>query len=386
VKRHLSILITGLVLSVAVLLPAAHAATATAKLVYVITNRGCEEVCRSFQHGLENQGPVTFVLRDADGDTARVPALIEEAHRLHADLIATWGTGITLAVVGPYGGVGTSGTSGSSDTSGTSGVAGTPGASGSSDTPNAAGMPSPSSASGMSDTPSASRMPAYVSDIPVVYMYVGNPVESKIARDEQHSGRANVAGANTSVPMQEQINLLTSYRKFSKVGMLYNANEPAALAQAASARRAFQARGVQVVEAQLKLDRFGRPNAADIPGAVATLAQSKPDFLYHIGSTFTLQQIAAISDAAIANGIPMFSSSESAFRNGDVLLGLVSSLAAIGEVSAYQAGQILFHGQRPGELTTPTVTRHSVLINMHAARALQLYPPMKLLQFAELDG
>jgi len=234
--------------------------------------------------------------------------------------------------------------------------------------------------------PGVPGVPEYVSDIPVVYMYVGNPVESKIARDPQHSGRANVAGANTSVPMQEQINLLTSYRKFGKVGMLYNANEPAALAQAASAREAFQARGVQVVEAQLKLDKSGRPNAADIPGAVAALAQSKPDFLYHIGSTFTLQQIAAISDAAIANGIPMFSSSESAFRNGDVLLGLVSSLAAIGEVSAYQAGQILFHGQRPGDLTTPTVTRHSVLINMHAARALQLYPPMKLLQFAELDG
>ena len=361
-KRHLSILITGLVLGVVVLLPVAHAANATAKLVYVITNRGCEEVCRSFQHGLENQGPVTFVLRDADGDTSRVPAFIEEAHRLHADLIATWGTGITLAVVGPYGEVGTPG---ASDTSGVSGIP---------------------SASGKSGVPGASGVPEYVSDIPVVYMYVGNPVESKIARDPQHSGRANVAGANTSVPMQEQINLLTSYRKFGKVGMLYNANEPAALAQAASAREAFQARGVQVVEAQLKLDKSGRPNAADIPGAVAALAQSKPDFLYHIGSTFTLQQIAAISDAAIANGIPMFSSSESAFRNGDVLLGLVSSLAAIGEVSAYQAGQVLFHGQRPGDLTTPTVTRHSVLINMHAARALQLYPPMKLLQFAELDG
>ena len=361
-KRHLSILITGLVLGVVVLLPVAHAANATAKLVYVITNRGCEEVCRSFQHGLENQGPVTFVLRDADGDTSRVPAFIEEAHRLHADLIATWGTGITLAVVGPYGEVGTT------DASDTSGVSGTP------------------SASGKFGASGGPGVPEYVSDIPVVYMYVGNPVESKIARDPQHSGRANVAGANTSVPMQEQINLLTSYRKFGKVGMLYNANEPAALAQAASAREAFQARGVQVVEAQLKLDKSGRPNAADIPDAVEALAQSKPDFLYHIGSTFTLQQIAAISDAAIANGIPMFSSSESAFRNGDVLLGLVSSLAAIGEVSAYQAGQVLFHGQRPGDLTTPTVTRHSVLINMHAARALQLYPPMKLLQFAELDG
>ncbi len=313
---------------------AAAAMVVKPKIVYLITNRGCEEVCRSFQHSLSSQGPVSFVLRDIDGDVARMPPLIAEARRLHPDLIATWGSGITLAVVGPY------------------------------------------------DAADRSR---YIDDIPVIYMYVGNPVESKIARDLKKSGRPNVAGANTAVPMSAQLNLVESYRKVRKVGMLYNTNEPAAVAQADDARQNLAARGIEVIEVKLPPRADGKPDADDIPGALSKLAEARPDFLYNVGSTFTLQQISQISNGAIALGVPMFSSAESAFRKGEILLGLISPLAGIGQVSAYQAGQVLFHDQQPGDLSTPTLTRHSVLINMKAARVLQLYPPMKMLQFAEIS-
>ncbi len=323
----------SMVLGIALMLACPCASAAPAKRVFIITSRGCEDVCKSFQHSLASHGAVDFVLRDAGGDMARVPAFVAEARKQHADLIATWGTGITLAVVGPY------------------------------------------------DAPDPAD---YVHDIPVVYMYVGNPVESHIVRDTRISGRPNVAGANTTVPMEEQINLLMSYRKVRRVGMVYNTNEAAAVAQAAAARAAFEARGVQVSEVKFPLDRSGTPRAADVPVAIAEIARTKPDFLYQIGSTFTLQQVVPMSSDAIALGIPMFTSLEPAFRDGEVLLGLVTSLAAIGEVSAYQAAQVLFHGKRPGDLPTPTVTGHSVLINMRASRALRLYPPMKLLQFAEL--
>ena len=39
-----------------------------------------------------------------------------------------------------------------------------------------------------------------------------------------------VAGANTTVPLDAQINLMESYRPLSRVAMVYNANEPAAAA------------------------------------------------------------------------------------------------------------------------------------------------------------
>ena len=304
-----------------------------AKQVLLITNRGCEEVCQSFRRHLESQGPVEFIWRDAGGDAGRVAAFVAEARALRPDLVATWGTGITLAAIGPH------------------------------------------------DGADPAR---HLSEIPVVYMYVGDPVASKIARSAERSGRPNVAGANTSVPIEAQIKLLASYRKLARVGMLYNTDEPAAVTQAREARRAFEARAVQVDEVRLEAAADGRPDPAAIPAALDRLAQQRPDFLYYVGSTFTLKQIEAISAGAIARGMPMFSATEPAFRQGDVLLGLISPLAGIGQVAAHQAGQILFHGKRAGELASPTLTRHSVLINMQAARALRIYPPMKLMQFAEL--
>lgn len=306
----------------------------TPKRVFLITNRGCEEVCVSFRHALEARGPVEFIWRDANGDTSRVTQFVAEARRLRPDLVATWGTNITLAAIGPF------------------------------------------------DAVDPGR---HLTDIPVVYMYVGNPVGSKIARDSQQSGRPNVAGANTSVPLEAQINLLASYRKLAKIGMLYNTDEAAAVGLAASARKAFEARGIHVTEVTLPPGKDGRPNAADIPAALKRIADERPDFLYYVGSTFTLEQITAISSGAIALGMPLFSSTEPAFREGEVLLGLISPQAGIGQAAAHQAAQILFHGKHPADLRTLTVTRYSVLINMRAARALKLYPPMKLLQFAEIS-
>jgi putative ABC transport system substrate-binding protein len=262
-----------------------------------------------------------------------VPAIVAEARQLRPDLIATWGTGITQAVIGRH---------------------------------------------------DAVDPMVHVTDIPVVYMYVGNPVESRIARDANQSGRPNVAGANTSVPIDAQINLLTRYRKVERIAMLYN-DDPAAVSQAASARRAMEARGIAVLERRIPaLAGTKRPDPAAIEPAIEALAADRPDFLYYVGSSFTLANVGTITSAAIGRGIPAFSPLEPAYRKGEMLLGLISPLAGVGQIAAYQAGQILFHGKAPGALPSPTLTRHSVLINMRAARALKAYPPMKLMQFAEI--
>lgn len=322
--------LAGIIL-LGVLLPAAWAGPV--KQVFLITNRGCETICQSFMKNLQSQGPVNFILRDAAEDVSRVAAFVAEARALRPDLVATWGTDITLPVIGPH------------------------------------------------DAPESKR---YLKDIPVVYMYVGDPVESKIARSTGKSGRPNVAGTNTSVPLEAQIKLLQSFGPLASIGMLYNTDASAAVAQAAQVRQAFNAHAIRVHEVRLPMTAKGTPDPNSIPAALAQLARHKPDFLYHIGSSFTLKHVKAISAGAMALRMPMFSPTESAFRKGTILLGLISPQAGIGQVAAYQAGQILFHGRKPGDLPTQTLTHNSVLVNMQAARALEIYPPMKLLQFAEL--
>lgn len=303
------------------------------KQVFLITNRGCEEICQSFRNNLQSQGPVNFIWRDAQRDIKRVDAFLAEARALRPDLVATWGTDVTLKIIGPH------------------------------------------------DAPDSE---SYLKDIPVVYMYVGDPVESKIARSTEKSGRANVAGTNTSAPLEAQIKLLRSFRPLARIGMLYNTDASAAVAQAAEVKRAFEAQSIKVSEVRLPMTAKGQPDAQKIPAVLDQLASGKPDFLYHIGSTFALEHVKAISAGATERRIPMFSPTESAFRKGSVLLGLSNPPADIGRVAALQAGKILFQGQQPGDLPSITLPYHSVLVNMEVARTLEIYPPVKLLRFAEL--
>jgi len=329
--RYLIALVT---LAVSLLIPAPSIAV-TPKKVLIITNRGCEEICKSFQQNLQSQGEVSFVVRDIGGDTKKVPSIVSEARSLKVDLIATWGTGVTLAVVGKH------------------------------------------------DETDPVR---FVTDIPVVYLYVGNPVQSKIAIDTKRSGRANVAGANTSVPIEAQVNLIKSYRDVTKVGMVFNTDEPAAVAQAATARKQFESAQVGVELVELAKGPDGKPQSEAIVAGIDELASKKVAFIYHVGSSFMLANTSLMSEAATARGLPIFTAQEPAYRKGDVLLGLISPLAGIGQIGAYQAGQILFGNRKPGELDTPTLARYSVLINMKTARQLKAYPPMKLLQFAEITN
>ena len=84
------------VASVIVILGAPCVALAK-KQVMLITQRGCEEVCQGFRSHLEAQGPVEFLMRNTDGDVGKVAEFVAEAKRKKPNLIATWGTGITLA-------------------------------------------------------------------------------------------------------------------------------------------------------------------------------------------------------------------------------------------------------------------------------------------------
>lgn len=166
--------------------------------------------------------------------------------------------------------------------------------------------------------------------------------------------------------------------------MLYNTDEPSAVGQVADVKRTESRvnRGVKnrvSTGTRWAAKSFGYRSHAGQAGIAET------GFCAFSGSmTFVQKNIEAISKGTTERGLPMFSAFRSAFRKGEILLALVSPLNGVGQIAAYQAGQILFHGRAPDSLPSPTLSRYSVLINMKPARALQIYPPMKLLQFAEV--
>lgn len=302
--------------------------------VYIATWRGCEEVCEAFKTYLTSQGlAVEFVVRSADRRSEALPDMVKEAKALRPDLIATWGTGITLAFVGPW---------------------------------------------------DAVDPAVHVTDTPVVFMYVTDPVGAKIVRSAQSSGRPNVAGSLYTIPAGTQLRAMESYRPLRRLAVIYSPNEVNSVGARDELRAAAAARGIPVVERALKLGADGLPLKDDIEAAVAEVAAAGPDFIAFGSNSFLMSNIRSFTAAANAAGVPVFSTGEKVLVEGNGLLGLIGSLRSIGQVSAYQAERILSGGARPEDLPTARLSRFTLMVNMPVARQLELYPPMTILHFAEL--
>ena len=321
-------------------LPAAFSQTdseARSHQVYIATYRGCEEVCEAFKSYLIERGlAVDFIERSIERDVSRIPDLVEEVRALRPDLLVTWGTAISLGMVGPYG---------------------------------------------------TTESENYITDIPTVYLYVADPSGAGLVERPDISGRPNLAGANIQVPLEAQLRIMQSYQpELQRIGVVYGANELNSVAAVTALKVAASSFGVEVVEQQLELGPDGTPLPEAIEPAMQAIAELKPDFLVTVSSTFIIQNIKAFTGAAVKAGLPVFTSAELPIREGDAMLALYASLSSIGQIAGYQAEQILRDGAIPGELPTPSLQRFTLLINMPVALELERYPPMLVLQFAELMG
>ena len=71
--------------------------------VYAITFRGMTDVEKGFEeHFASRKIPVQITYRDLNRDMTRMAGFLSEIRATRPDLIYTWGTSVTLGVVGPH--------------------------------------------------------------------------------------------------------------------------------------------------------------------------------------------------------------------------------------------------------------------------------------------
>ena len=303
--------------------------------ILMITFRGETDVDRGFRAYLNDAGlKVQFTLRDVAQDVSRVPAILQEAAQLKPDLIYVWGTPVTLAVVGPL-----------------------------------------DEASGASS--------GFVRDIPVVFALVAAPVESRIVAQLEAPGR-NVTGAVHVVPTPVQLRAMQSYRPFQKIGVLYNRAEQNSRAIVAQTRTFCQQQGTELVERSLRLHASGLPIADGVEDLVAELHAAGAQWLYLLPDTFVGSLFHRIAPAALALQLPSFGATELSVRAGGALVGLVSRYYSVGQLAGAKALEILVAGKAPGQVPVETLKRFSLLVNMQVAHRLRLYPPIDMLNYAEV--
>lgn len=324
-------LLTGILLTACTLL--SNSAQATEMHVLMLLYRGCEEACQSFQAYFKKQKlPVRFTLRDAAQDKNRIPGFIAEARRLKPDLILTWGTTMTQMVAGSW----------------------------------------------------RDADPArHIVDIPVVFMLVSNPLEAGLVRDLAKPARA-LTGTLYLLDEAVQLRAARSYFDFRHLGLLVNPAEPNALTTRDRLRQLAPQLGYRLSEQVLPLDAQGRPLAEAIPAQVRQLAAAGIDLLYQPPDSFLNQQRDLLTGSALACKLPVFASAEGPVVNSGALMGVVNRYTEVGRHTAQQAARILFEQADPARLPITLPRRFSYLVNLTSAHRLERYPPLKLLDYAEI--
>jgi putative ABC transport system substrate-binding protein len=301
--------------------------------IYAITFRGMTDVERGFQdYFAARRIPVQITFRDLNRDMSRMPAFIDEIRRTRPDLVYTWGTPVTLGVVGAYDSV---------------------------DPAN------------------------NITDIPVVFTLVAAPVLAKIVPDLKTS-RRNVTGVYHVAPTEAQIRAMASYRPIKSIGILYTPTEQNSVVVVDEVREVSRRLGFQVVAMPLHLDANKKVTSEGAPDMIRELKQQKVDWLYLPPDSYLgTQAKGVIIPAAMSVGLPTFASTEQLMESG-ALAGLISRYHAIGQFTAYKAEQILINKVPPSRIPVETLTRFSLQVRMDVAEQLKLPPPLPMFNYAEL--
>ena len=302
--------------------------------IYAITFRGPTPVEKGFQdYFAARRIPVQITFRDLNRDMTRMPGFLEEIKRTKPDLVYTWGSTVTLGVVGTY---------------------------------------------------DQADPNVHVTDIPVVFTLVAGPVGVKIVRDLKNPAR-NVTGVFHVAPTEAQIRAMASYRPFKSLGILYTPTEANSVVVVEEVREAAKRMGFTVVARPLKLDANKKVTSEGAADMVRDLKlRDGVEWLY-LPPDSTLGQMAEkiVIPAAMSVGLPAFASTEQLMETGAVA-GLVSRYHSIGQFTAYKAEQILVNKVPPQRIPVETLTRFSLQVRMDVAEQMKLPPPLPMFNYAEL--
>lgn len=301
--------------------------------IYRITYRGRTEVEDGFDDYLSSNGiAAEFIERDAGQSTAKLPEFVAEIRDLKPDLVYTWGTPVTLGIAGRY---------------------------------------------------DAEDKQKFITDIPVVFALVASPLNAKLVADRAKPGR-KLTGAVHVVPTDTQLRAMHSYRPITKLGVLYAGTEQNSLSITQELKTLQQPMGFSLIERQFRVGADGRPTPDGIEELVAEIKGEGANWLYLLPDTFLGTQYARVTPAAMAQALPTFGAAELAIRQGGALVALISRYYSVGQLAASKATRILRKEVAIEDTPIETLKRFSLIINMPVAKKLSLYPPIDMLNYAEV--
>lgn len=308
------------------------------KSVFMVLWRGETEVESAFRAHFEEVGlPINIIVRSLDRNTGRLPEIIAEIGQTNPDLVYTWGTSVTLGIAGRD--------------------------------PDLMEEPD--------------DYPPQVTDRPVVFTMVSQPVKSHIIKRFGITGR-NVTGVSHIVPLDTQFNAMRAYMPVDRIAVIFTPTELNSVLAVEQLTEIGQRLSVRVDRFPVPVDLQGHPKPRSLPDLVASAAATGAQFLYLGPDSFIGQYARLVTDLAITHRLPSFASVERMLSASNALYGLVAPYREVGRLTARKVERILFDGEDPFGIPVEVLPKFSYIIRADVARKLQIYPKLSLLDYAEI--
>jgi putative tryptophan/tyrosine transport system substrate-binding protein len=306
--------------------------------IYMVTWRGKTDTERGFAEYLRTRAvSAELIWRDAAQSRERLDAIANEISASNADLVYAWGTPPALGLAGSH------------------------------------------------DRPH----PTIGKRIPLVFAAVADPIGAKLVRSLTQSER-NLTGVIHVPPVSAQWRAMQQFHRGTRIGIIFNSQEPNAVATVATWRQHATDVGGSVIASPFAIEPSGAATIDGIDEIVASLATQRVDWLCLGPDSFLFTHIERIARAATSRGLRTFASVESHLNSdAPVLAGLVSKLFDVGQFAAKKSLQrlatssTLTGASSPAPIPIESLQRFSLVVRLDTAKKLDAYPPLAMIDYAE---
>lgn len=219
-------------------------------------------------------------------------------------------------------------------------------------------------------TPSAQSLAAVITDKPVVFAAVTDPVSAELMADWD-APDANVTGVSDLNPMQAQLELIQEVLPdVATVGIVYSSGEVNSEVQVREAEEAAAGLGIEILTATVT-------NSSEVQQAAQSLSV---DAILIPTDNVVVSAAESVIQVAEDNQIPVFASDESTMERG-AAAGLSVNYTQQG-VDAAAIALRLLDGEEVGNIPVETQTEFDLFVNEAAAEAQGITLPEAVIERA----
>ncbi|MCX2695285.1 MULTISPECIES: ABC transporter substrate-binding protein [Ochrobactrum] len=221
-------------------------------------------------------------------------------------------------------------------------------------------------------TPSAQAVVSATRDIPIVFTAVSDPVGAQLVKDMAKPG-GNVTGLSDMSPVVEHIKLIKEVMpNIKKLGYLYNSGETNSVSLLAALKEAAAAEGIEVVES-------AATKSAEVQGAARALV-GRADAMYVPTDNTIVSALESAVGVAEESKLPLFTADTDSVKRG-ALAALGFNYYDVGKQTGAVVVKIL-NGEKPGDIPVDIAKGTDLVINLSAAKKMGVEFPQAVIDRA----